>query len=76
MPLNTALGRQRQVNLSKFEASLVHTASVRPARNRYTVREIYNQPTNKPTNQSINQSISVFKGIKKRTLGSETQRWE
>ena len=57
MPLIPALGRQRQVDLCEFEASLVYRVSSRTARatQRNPVSKTKtNQPTNKTNKQTKN----------------------
>ena len=64
MPLIPALGRQRQVDLSEFEASLVYIASSRTAR---TVKQrnpvLKNQKTNKQKTEREKEIRVFFKYI-------------
>jgi hypothetical protein len=67
MPLILALGRQRQVNLCEFEASLVYKKSSRTAR-AVTQRNLVSNNNNNNKTQSINQPTNQTNKQKKPKL--------
>ena len=58
-----AFGRQRQVDLCEFKASLFYIASFRLARIRYCLKKMKHSPTNE-TRQNKNGNILALGGRK------------